>query len=69
MSEWTVEQIERARARLLYDVSDEALERCRRAQQHDAALGYPMRCKTNIVAANGDCRYCGAINGEACRAQ
>ena len=66
-SDWTPEQIERARARLEYDVSDEALERGRRERAHMASWGTPARCKTGQCHPMGDCLLCGAINGEDCR--
>lgn len=28
---------------------------------------YPRRCKTGLVALNGDCQFCDAANGETCR--
>lgn len=59
--------LEHARKRLLYDVSEEDLARMRREQAHVASWGRPKRCETNIVSPAGDCLFCGEINGAACR--
>lgn len=66
MIDWTPETIKRARARLLRDISPEALEKSRREREHIAAWGNPKRCKTGQCAPMGECLFCGAINGESC---
>jgi hypothetical protein len=65
--DWTPEQIERTRARILRDVSPEAVERGRRQRERLAALGTRKRCQTNACGPWGECLHCGADNGEACR--
>ncbi len=58
--------IEAIRARLLYDVSPEALERARKTAAHIAAWGTPARCQTGSTGMMGECLNCGAIQGECC---
>jgi hypothetical protein len=66
--DWTPASIERARARLLYDVSDEATARLREQQAtyaaQVAAWGNPARCKTGSTGYLGECIKCGADQGE-----
>jgi hypothetical protein len=65
--DWTPQQIEQARAHILYDVSEEALERRRREREQMASWGRPARCETGFTAPMGECLLCGAINGEDCQ--
>jgi len=67
MTDWTPESIERARTRLLYDVSPEALERGRREREHLAKLPSGPRCTTGNIGHLGECLFCGAVQGESCR--
>jgi hypothetical protein len=56
--------------RMAYDVSEEALERCRREQLHMQSWGTPARCRTRpsvVCPLTGDCLRCGAWMGENCK--
>lgn len=67
MVEMSASEIKAFRARLMADVSPEALERCERERAHFESWGNPKRCETGQCAPMGECLFCWAINGESCR--
>jgi hypothetical protein len=63
---WTIEEIERTRARIMADVSRLVPARVRSLHDQRETWGNPKRCETNETGFNGDCLFCCAVNGQSC---